>query len=136
MDTDTNMVIHVLPQENASPIVGVEIHVECIDFAVAAVIDNHCKTRSSVGLAGTIRLHTIKPSWTCGDIVIRCEIDALASLGIQRIEIVQGQRGWVAINDGEVDFWLGVVKLGSDITWEVCFARIEPYDRCCTNNQI
>ena len=58
----------------------------------------------------------------CSDVVIGREVDAFASVGIQRIEIIQSQRGWVSIDNGEVDFWLGMFELGCDITREICFA--------------
>ena len=122
--THTNVIIHVLSQKDTSPVIGIEVHVKCINSAIATIVDNDRKACSSISLASTIRLHSIEPCWMCSDVVIGREVDAFTSLRIQRIKVVQSQRSRVSIDNGEVDFWLSMFKLGCDVTGEICFARI------------
>ncbi len=123
------MVVHVLPKNNTPPVVWVEVHIECIYFAIATIVDDDRKALGPDCIPGTVRLDSVEPGWMRGNIVIGCEVDAFPAFIVQGIEIIKVQRGWIAIHDGKINFRFGVVELGSDVTREVCFARVQPDDR-------
>ena len=127
--TYSHMVINVLIEESASPVVCVEIHVECIHLAISAIVDNDSDASSSIGFSSTIRLDTLEPGRMCCNVIDRSEVDLGAVVGIQGIKIVKRQGSGVAVHDVEIDFWLGVDQLSPNIAWEVCLAGIEPYKR-------
>lgn len=87
------MVVHVLPEENTSPVVRVEVHVESVHFAIATIVDNDSKAFGSSCAPSAIGLDSVKPCRVSGNVVIGCEIYTLSAFIVQRIEVAKGQRG-------------------------------------------
>ena len=116
------MIIDSLVQDDSAPVEGVEVHVERVNEATTVVIDNDSNASSSFCLSATVRLDAVEPSRVGGNINIRGEVDFGTINGIQSIKIVKCQWVWVVDYGIEVDFWLGIDKLGSDITGEICLS--------------
>lgn len=129
--TDADMIINVLLKHLTAPVECVKVHIESIDLAVSTIIHNDGCASSTVCLSSTIRLNTVEPCRVRGNIIDRCEVDVFAPQSVQVVKLVECQGSWIAVYEIEVDLWLGVSELGSNIAWEVCLARVQPDERSC-----
>ena len=120
-------------QQDPSPIEGIKIHVERVNKTIAMIVDNDCKASSSVCLPRAIRLDPVQPGRICGNVIDRREVHILATstVPVERVKIIKRQWILIALNNGEIDFWLGVDQLRCNVRWEIAFAGVEPYNRCC-----
>lgn len=67
----THMVADFLTKDRVPLVVGIEVHVECINVARAAVIDNDCTACRAIRLTIAVWFHTIKPRRIFSDVVDR-----------------------------------------------------------------
>lgn len=72
--------------DKAAPVVGVEVHVECIDCTVSMIVSNHssCGAR---GCARCIRCVTLQPCWVRRDVVLGCKIHRIPAEVVKCIEV-------------------------------------------------
>ena len=119
-------------QQNPSPIEGIKVHVEGVDKTLAMIVDNDCNASSSICLARAIRLDPVQPGRICCDVIHGCEVYVLATctVPVQRVKVIECQWILIALDDGEINLWLGVEQLRSNVRWVVAVAGVEPYNRC------
>ena len=115
------MVVYELAEEFSSPVVGVEVHVKCIDVAAAMIDDNDGGAGGADGLAGTIRPYAVEPGWIGGYVVERGEIDIRSIVSVEDVQIVESQRRGNTVHDNKVVLWPGVDELSAQIAGHVRF---------------
>ena len=100
-------------QQDPAPIEGIKVHVERVDKTIAMIVDNDCNASSSICLPRAVRLDPVQPGRICGNVVDRREVDILATstVPVQRVKIIDCQWILIALDDGEVNLWLGVEQL-------------------------
>ena len=80
--TYSDMIIHILAEDNATPVERVKVHIESVDFAIPVIVDNDERTGSPLCFPCTVRLHSIKPRRICSDVNSRSKIDLGTVVGI------------------------------------------------------
>ena len=73
--TYSDMIIHILVEDNATPVERVKVHIESVDFTIPVIVDNDKHTGSTLCFSCTVRFHSIQPCRVCSDVNSRSEID-------------------------------------------------------------
>ena len=120
---------NVLTEYPASPVVGIEMHVEGINVASAMIVDNDSAANGSLSFAVGVRLHTLEPCWIGSHVCDRGKIHIRPVISVQLVEIIQSECVWYR-DVYKVDLWFGIGKLGAYITWKVCIFGVKPDNRC------
>lgn len=77
------------PEDVAAVVVGVEVHVECVDDAVAFIVDDDGGRDGVVGFPTAVGLGAFEPGWVFGYVVFGGEPDIVSEL----VDVVEGQ--WI-----------------------------------------
>ena len=87
----SDVIVDLLSQVVAAVVERVEVEVESIDFAVSVITDDDGTGDRAVRLALS-RRDSIEPSRMSRHIIIRCQIDIVASKTVQLIDTVESER--------------------------------------------
>lgn len=80
--TYSDVIIHILVEDNATPVERVKVHIESVDFTIPAIIDNDKHTCSPLCFSCTVRFYSIKPRRVCSDVNSRSEVDLGTVVGV------------------------------------------------------
>jgi hypothetical protein len=105
-DRERTEVQKALSEYISAIVVGVKVHVESINVAVAFVIDDNSRRCCPASLSGCIRLCPFNPLRILGHVVIGCEPHVAAHL----VDIGGGKRLGGTGDLIEVNAWGGVVE--------------------------
>lgn len=110
-----DMISHDKAEVHPSEIKSVEVHVKGIDQTGSEVVDNDGATDGVASLAISVRCLPKEPCRVVLDVVFGRQVDILAALIVQIVQVVQGQRIRGVTNHGEIDLGSGVVQLAADV---------------------
>ena len=80
--TYSDMIINILVEDNATPVKGIKVHIESVDFTIPVIVDNDKHTGSALCFSCTVRFYSIKPRRVCSDVNSRSEIDLGTVVGV------------------------------------------------------
>jgi hypothetical protein len=109
----------------AAVVVGIKVHVEGVDVAVAFVVDDDCGGDGIVGLAIRVGFGAFDPVWVRGHVVVGGKKDISTEL----INVVFGEWFGRPRDLVEVDLGSGVVEEDLEIGGHVLVLRMKIDDR-------
>jgi len=109
----------------AAVVVGVEVHVESVDVAVAFVVHDDCGGDGVVGLSASVWLRAFDPFGIRGHVVVGSKVDIVAQL----VDIFDCQRLRGAWDFVEVHARRCMIEKGLDISGKVFIVGVEVDDR-------